>query len=40
MNQKPIVIDLNRKGWTARVIHPDLVAILCEEVIAYRVMMK
>jgi hypothetical protein len=31
---------LNRKGWTARVIHNDLVATLGEEAIAYITTMK
>jgi hypothetical protein len=40
MDQKSIVLYLNRKGWTAQVIHDDLVARLGEEAIAYRTMMK
>jgi hypothetical protein len=40
MDQKSIVLHLNRKGWTTRVIHNDVVATLCEEAIAYRTMMK
>jgi hypothetical protein len=35
MGQKSIVLDLNRKGWMARVIHDDLVATLREEALAY-----
>jgi hypothetical protein len=34
MDQKSIVLYLNRKGWTARVIHDDLVATLGEKAIA------
>jgi hypothetical protein len=35
MGQESIVLHLNRKGWTARVIDEDLVATLGEESIAY-----
>jgi hypothetical protein len=35
MDQRSIVIYLNRKGWMARVIDDDLVAMLGEEAIAY-----
>jgi hypothetical protein len=33
MDQESIVLYLPRKGWTARVIHDDLVATLGEEAI-------
>jgi hypothetical protein len=35
MDQRSIVLYLNRNGWMARVIHDDLVARLGEEAIAY-----
>jgi hypothetical protein len=35
MDQRLIVVYLNRKGWTLQVIHGDLVATLGEEAIAY-----
>jgi hypothetical protein len=34
MDQKSIVLYLNRKGWMGRVIHDDLVATLGEEAIS------
>jgi hypothetical protein len=40
MNQKSIVLHLNSKGWTTRVIHDNLVATLREEAIAYKTIMK
>jgi hypothetical protein len=40
MPQQSIVFSLNRKGWTAQVIHDDLVATLGEDVIAYRAVTK
>jgi hypothetical protein len=40
MDQKSVVLYLNRKGWMARVIHDDLVATLGEEAIAYSNMTK
>jgi hypothetical protein len=39
MDQKSIVLDLNRNGWMARVIHDDLVATL-GEAIAYGTVTK
>jgi hypothetical protein len=35
MDQRSIVLYLNRKGWRAQVIHDDLVATLGEKAIAY-----
>jgi hypothetical protein len=35
MDKRSIVLDLNRKGLMAHVIHQDLVATLAEEAIAY-----
>jgi hypothetical protein len=35
MDQRSIVLYLNRKGLTVQVIHNDLVATLGEEAIAY-----
>jgi hypothetical protein len=35
MDQRSIVLYLDRNGWMARVIHDDLVATLCEEAMAY-----
>jgi hypothetical protein len=35
MEQRSIVLHLNRKGLTAQIIHVDLVATLGEETIAY-----
>jgi hypothetical protein len=35
MDQRSIVLYLNRKGWMARVIHDDLVTTLGEEAIAH-----
>jgi hypothetical protein len=40
MDQKSIVLDLNRKGWMARVTHDDLVVPLGEEAVAYRTVTK
>jgi hypothetical protein len=40
MDQKSIVLYLNRKGSVARVIHDDLVATLGEEAIAYSTVRK
>jgi hypothetical protein len=40
MDQKSIVLSLNRKSWTARVIQDDRIATLGEVAIAYRTMMK
>jgi hypothetical protein len=40
VDQKSIALYLNRKGWTARAIHDDLVSILSEEAIAYRTVRK
>jgi hypothetical protein len=40
MDQKSIVLYLNRKGWLTRVIHDDLVATLGEEAIAYSIVTK
>jgi hypothetical protein len=40
MDQRSIVLYLNRKGWMARVIHDDLVATLGEKGIAYSNMTK
>jgi hypothetical protein len=40
MDQKSIGLYLNRKGWTARVIHDDLVATFGMEAIAYSTMTK
>jgi hypothetical protein len=40
MDQKSIVLDLNRMGWMARVSHNDLVATLGEEAIAYNTVTK
>jgi hypothetical protein len=40
MDQKSIVLYLNRKGWTARVIHDDLVATLGEEAMEYSMVTK
>jgi hypothetical protein len=40
MDQKSIVLYLNRKGWMARVIHDDLVATLGDEAIAYSTVTK
>jgi hypothetical protein len=40
MDQKSIVLYLNRKGWMARVIHDDLAATLGEEALAYSTVMK
>jgi hypothetical protein len=40
MDQRSIVLYLNRKGWMARVIHDNLVATLGEEAIAYSSMTK
>jgi precorrin-2 methylase len=40
MDQKSIVVYLNRKGWMARVIHYDLVARVGEEAIAYSIVRK
>jgi hypothetical protein len=36
MDQRSIVLYLNRKGWTAPVIHDDLVATLDAEAMVYR----
>jgi hypothetical protein len=35
MDKRSIVLYLNRKGWTAQVMHDDLVATLGEEALAY-----
>jgi hypothetical protein len=35
MDQRSIVLDLNRNGWMARFIHSDLIATFSEETIAY-----
>jgi hypothetical protein len=40
MDQRSIVLYLNRKGLMARVIHDDLVAMLGEEAIAYSTVTK
>jgi hypothetical protein len=40
MDQKSIVLSLNRNGWTARVIHHDLMDTLREEAIAYSTVTK
>jgi hypothetical protein len=40
MDRKSIALDLNRKGWMARVIHDDLVVTLGEEAIAYSTVTK
>jgi hypothetical protein len=40
MDQRLIVLYLNRKGWVARVIHDDLAATLGEEAIAYSTVTK
>jgi hypothetical protein len=40
MDQKSIVLYLNRKGWMARIIHDDRVATLGKEAIAYSTVMK
>jgi hypothetical protein len=39
MDQRSIVLSLNRKDWMARVIHDDLGATL-DEAIAYRAVTK
>jgi hypothetical protein len=39
MDQKALVLYLNRKGWMARVIHDDLVAAFGEEDSDYRTML-
>jgi hypothetical protein len=36
MDQRSIVLYLNRKGWTAQVIRDDLVATLDAQAVAYR----
>jgi hypothetical protein len=40
MDQRSIVLYLNRKGWMARVIQDDLVATLGDERIAYSTVTK
>jgi hypothetical protein len=40
LNRQSIVLCLNRKGWTARVVHDDLVAALSEEAIAFCMVTK
>jgi hypothetical protein len=40
MDQRSIVLYLNRNGWMARVIHDDLVATLGEEGVAYSTVRK
>jgi hypothetical protein len=40
MDQRSVVLSLNRKGWMAPVIHDDLVATLGEEAIAYSTVTK
>jgi hypothetical protein len=40
MDQRSIVLYLNRKGWMTQVIHYDLVATLGEEAIAYSTVAK
>jgi hypothetical protein len=40
MDQRSIVLDLNRKDWTVRIIDADLVATLGEKAIAYSTVTK
>jgi hypothetical protein len=40
MDEQAIVLYLNRNGWTALVIHDNLVSTLCKEAIAYSTVRK
>jgi hypothetical protein len=40
MDQRSLVLYLNRNGWMAQLVHDDLVATLCEEAIAYSTVRK
>jgi hypothetical protein len=40
MDQRSITLYLKRNGGIARVLHDDLVVMLCEEAIAYSIVTK